>query len=145
MNTDWNFTIETCPYSNDGDRIDLSVSSDAGTWAGEPPWDYLIPLNRHGFLPLDALGPFPTGTRITRIMPAETMEEATDFIASALDLLEPDLGPYKYLAQEIGKDFKAKLFVWESNPNWSLAMGVAKPCQRYPDPTVILWIRPRLH
>lgn len=139
------FTTDHYPDLSYDDHLIVTLPQDADDWAGLPPDDYLSVLKRHGYLPLTVSGPFPDSAELTRLMQTTSMDDACDYVLSAIERLRPDLGSPSHFVLEGDEDQSALMAVWTTNPHWNLAIGSAKPGSVYPDPTVIVRLSARRH
>ncbi|GAW41509.1 hypothetical protein SH203_01917 [Brevundimonas sp. SH203] len=145
MKQTWITADEHCPQPCYGDQLIVTLPQNADDWAGLPPENYLSALKRHGYLPLTVSGPFPDSAELTRLMQTASMEDANDYVLSAIKLLRPELGSPSHIVLEGDEDQSALMTVWETNPYWTLAIGTAKPGKMFDDPTVIVRLNARRH
>ena len=144
MKHTWTFTSHSNTPQEYADRTILTLPTGSDDWAGTTPDEYLVPLKRLGYLPLDIVGPLPDSSKLTRLMETESMEDANEYVLSAIDQLQPDLGLPKS-SWELDEGQSALFVEWKTHPLWTLSIGVAKPGPIYPEPTVIVRLSTRPH
>lgn len=137
-------TSENCSPQRYGDHVILTLPHGIDDWAGAPPEEYLTPLKRHGYLPLDIAGPLPNSSTLTRLMQTPSIDDAIEYVLLAIDQLGPELGSPRFIL-EGNEEQSALLAEWKTHPLWNLSIGVAKPGTIYQDPTVIIRLSARSH
>lgn len=137
-------TSENCAPQRYGDHMIVTLPQRSDDWAGDPPEEYLAPLKRHGYLPLDVAGPLPQSTKLTRLMQTPSIDDAIEYVLLAIAQLQPEIGA-PAIAQDAYEGKAALLAEWETHPLWGLTFSVAKAGTIHPDPTVIVRLSARRH